>query len=115
MKLEIPQPDFRGRALSLTEQVEWCWQHWQPSKGIALIILDDVTDVGDYRHLLPKNNRFRILMTTRVRNLDPNIEEISLDMLSLQEALQLKLNTISCQPYIHSLSCSTKFSIIAKR
>ncbi|MBN4003024.1 MAG: tetratricopeptide repeat protein [Nostoc sp. LPT] len=89
MKLEIPQQDFRGRALSLTEQVEWCWQHWQPPKGIALIILDDVTALGDYRHLLPKNNCFRILMTTRVRNLDPNIEEISLDVLSPQEALQL--------------------------
>ncbi|MBR8840995.1 MAG: hypothetical protein DSM106950_45315 [Stigonema ocellatum SAG 48.90 = DSM 106950] len=43
MKLEVPQQDFRGRVLSLTEQVEWCWQHWQPSEGLALIILDDVT------------------------------------------------------------------------
>ena len=89
MNLVVPQQDFRGRVLSLTEQVEWCWQHWQPPQGLALIVLDDVTDVGNYRHLLPKTNRFRVLMTTRLRNLNPNIEEISLDVLSPEFALQL--------------------------
>ncbi|MDF5725984.1 MAG: tetratricopeptide repeat protein [Rhizonema sp. PD37] len=89
MNLSVPQQDNRGNPLSLTEQVEWCWQHWQPPEGLALIVLDDVTDVENYRHLLPKANRFRVLMTTRLRNLDANIEEISLDVLSPQEALQL--------------------------
>ncbi|MDF5729581.1 MAG: NB-ARC domain-containing protein [Rhizonema sp. PD38] len=89
MNLEVPQQDFRGRALSLTEQVEWCWQHWQPPEGVALIILDDVTDIASCRDFLPKANRHRVLMTTRWRNLNPNLEEISLDLLSPQEALQL--------------------------
>ncbi len=89
MNLVVPQQDFRGNPLSLTEQVEWCWENWQPSEGLALIVLDDVTDVGNCRQLLPKANRFRVLMTTRIRNLDSNIEEISLDVLSPQEALQL--------------------------
>ena len=89
MNLEVPQQDFSGNPRSLTEQVKWCWQHWQPPEGLALIVLDDVTDVGNYRHLLPKTNRFRVLMTTRLRNLNPNIEEISLDVLSPEFALQL--------------------------
>ncbi|MHC5828740.1 MAG: NB-ARC domain-containing protein, partial [Nostoc sp.] len=41
------------------------------------------------REFLPKTNRFRVLMTTRTRNLDPNIEEISLDVLSPEFALEL--------------------------
>ncbi|MDF5713878.1 MAG: tetratricopeptide repeat protein [Rhizonema sp. NSF051] len=89
MNLEVPQKDRHGRLLNLTQQVEWCWQNWQPSEGLALIVLDDVTNVENFRHLLPKANRFRVLITTRLRNLDANIEEISLDVLSLQEALQL--------------------------
>ena len=89
MKLEVPQQDFRGRVLNLIEQVKWCWQHWQPTEGLALIILDDVTSIASCRDFLPKANRFRVLITTRLRNLDPNIEEISLDVLSPQEALQL--------------------------
>ncbi len=89
MNLKVPQQDFRERVLSLTEQVEWCWENWKLPEGLALIVLDDVTEVENFRHLLPKTNRFRVLMTTRLRNLDANIEEISLDVLSPQEALQL--------------------------
>jgi len=55
----------------------------------ALILLDDVTSIASCQNFLPKANRFRVLMTTRLRNLDPNIEEISLDVMSQQEALQL--------------------------
>lgn len=88
MKLEVPQQDFRGRALSLTEQVAWCWQHWQPPEGRVLIVLDDVTSLEGCRDVLPRANRFRVLMTTRSRNLDSNIEEISLDVLSPDEALE---------------------------
>jgi len=88
MKLEVPQQDFRGRVLSLTEQVEWCWQNWRPTEGLALIILDDVTSLEGCGDFLPRANRFRVLMTTRVRNLDPNIEEISLDVLSPEFALE---------------------------
>ncbi|MBP5973938.1 tetratricopeptide repeat protein, partial [Brasilonema sp. CT11] len=89
MKLEVPQQDFRGKQLSLTEQVHWCWQNWQPPEGLALVVLDDITDLGSCREFLPTAHRFRVLMTTRLRNLDSNIEEISLDVLSPEEALQL--------------------------
>ena len=89
MNLQVPHQDFRGRVLSLTEQVEWCWQNWQPPDGLALIVLDDVTSLEGCGEFLPKANRFRVLITTRARNLDPNIEEISLNVLSPKEALEL--------------------------
>ncbi|WP_238360830.1 tetratricopeptide repeat protein, partial [Iningainema tapete] len=89
MKLEVPQKDFRERQLSLTEQVAWCWQNWQPPEGLVLVVLDDVTDLGSCREFIPGGNRFRVLMTTRLRNLDSNIYEISLNVLSPEEALQL--------------------------
>ncbi len=89
MNLKVPQQDSHGRRLSLTEQVQWCWQNWQPSEGLILVILDDVTSLEGCREFLPKINRFRVLMTTRLRNLDANIEEISLDVLSPEFALQL--------------------------
>jgi hypothetical protein len=76
MNLEVPQQDFRGRQLSLIEQVHWCWQNWQPPEGLALVVLDDITDLGSCREFLPTAHRFRVLMTTRLRNLDSNIEEI---------------------------------------
>ncbi len=89
MNLEVPQKDLRGNLLSLTEQVKWCWQNWQPPEGLALVVLDDITDLGSCREFLPTADRLRVLMTTRLRNLDTNIEEISLDVLSPEEALQL--------------------------
>ncbi|MBD2341436.1 tetratricopeptide repeat protein [Calothrix sp. FACHB-156] len=89
MNLEVPQRNFQGNPLNLIEQVAWCWQHWRPKEGLVLVVLDDVTDLSICREFLPKTNRFRVLMTTRLRNLDANIEEISLDVLSPTEALQL--------------------------
>ncbi len=88
MSLEVPQK--RGeRPLNLKEQVEWCWQHWQPADGIVLVVLDDVTDLGSCRGVLPTANRFRVLMTTRLRRIDTNFVEISLDVLPADKALEL--------------------------
>jgi tetratricopeptide (TPR) repeat protein len=90
LNLEVPQKDWRGELLTLPKQVEWCWDNWQPTEGRVLVVLDDVTDLGSCRGVLPMANRFRVLMTTRLRNLDPNfVEEIPLDVLSQKEALEL--------------------------
>ncbi len=94
MGLEVPQQDFHGNVLTLHQQVAWCWQNWQPSEGLVLVVLDDVTNLEEFSEIIPANNRFRILLTTRLRNIDTNIEEISLDVLSLEEALQLLINII---------------------
>ncbi|MBD2690841.1 tetratricopeptide repeat protein [Anabaena catenula] len=89
LKLEVPQKDFQGKPLNLTQQVVWCWQNWQPPEGLVLVILDDVTDLAHCRDFFPTSNRFRVLITTRLRHLDTNIREIPLDVLSPEEALQL--------------------------
>ncbi len=75
--------------LDLQEQVQWCWQHWKPSEGLVLVVLDDVTDLGSCRKILPTFKRFHVLVTTRQRDLDSNVFELPLDVLSLKEALEL--------------------------
>ncbi|UKP01311.1 tetratricopeptide repeat protein (plasmid) [Nostoc sp. UHCC 0870] len=89
MKLKVPQNNLQGKLLNPTEQVAWCWQNWKPLEGLVLVILDDVTNLETCREFLPKGKRFCVLMTTRLRNLDTNIQEIPLDVLSPQEALEL--------------------------
>jgi Effector-associated domain 10/NB-ARC domain len=88
MNLTVPQT-LNEKPLSLTEQVAWCWQNWQPPSGLVLLVFDDVTNLKNICSCLPRNNnRFRVLITTRLRRLDSNFIEISLDVLSLEEALQ---------------------------
>ncbi|MEH1920375.1 tetratricopeptide repeat protein, partial [Nostoc sp.] len=83
--LEIPQ-ELGGSFLSLQEQIAWCWSKYPNSKLPILIVFDDVTDLNNLRKVVPNNNRFRVLVTTRLRHLDPNfIQEISLDVLSPQK------------------------------
>jgi tetratricopeptide (TPR) repeat protein len=91
MGLNVPQ-QIQGKTLTLEDQINWCWENWQPSQGLVLVILDDVTKLADCRSLLPKNNRFCLLLTTRVRNLDYQIKEIPLDVLKPEKALELLIN-----------------------
>jgi len=100
LNLEVPQ-ELGERRLNLEEQVDWCWQNWytppaplgkggvRGGEGLVLVVLDDVTDLGSCRGVLPTANRFRVLMTTRLRSLDTNFVEIRLDVLSPDAALEL--------------------------
>ncbi|AFZ02242.1 tetratricopeptide repeat protein [Calothrix sp. PCC 6303] len=94
MGLEVPQHDFQGNNLTLVQQVAWCWQNWQPTEGLVLVVLDDVTNLQGFDELIPSNHRFRILLTTRLRDIDANVEEIPLDVLSEEEGLQLLINIL---------------------
>ena len=89
MGLEVPQKDPQGNLLTLKEQVTWCWTNWKPPSGLVLVILDDVTKIEDFSQLLPTNKRFRVVITTRLRDIDTNVKEIALDVLSPEEALEL--------------------------
>ncbi|MEH2061352.1 MAG: tetratricopeptide repeat protein, partial [Nostoc sp.] len=84
--LEIPQ-ELGGNFLSLKQQVAWCWSRYPDSPLPILIVFDDVTDLANLSEVVPKkDNRFRVLVTTRLRNLDANfIQEIALDVLSPQK------------------------------
>jgi hypothetical protein len=85
INLELP-PEIT----TIVEQAAWVWRHWQPPTGEVLVVLDDVTDWGNCLEVLPKDSRYRVLITTRLRNLDPqHVREIPLDVLSADEANQL--------------------------
>lgn len=74
------------------EQAKWCWHNWQPQAGLVLVVLDNVDDLTNWkncRQILPTNNRFCVLITSRLRNLGLNVTEISLDELSPEKALNL--------------------------
>ncbi len=86
--LKIPQ-EINGKPQNIKEQLDWCWQNWQPSTGRLLLIFDDITNLGYLPLILPTNNRFRVLLTTRIRNLDANIQEIPIDVLPADKALEL--------------------------
>ncbi|HEY9691668.1 MAG TPA: tetratricopeptide repeat protein [Oculatellaceae cyanobacterium] len=89
MNLKIP-PELAGKPLTLQQQVDFCWDKWQPPEGLVLVVLDDVNDWRNCRDILPNVNRFRVLITTRRRNIDPNlVEEISLEVLSTDAAVEL--------------------------
>ena len=83
--LEIPQ-ELGGILLSLKEQVAWCWSRYPNFELPILIVFDDVTNLDNLRQVVPEDNRFRVLITTRLRHLDPIfIKEIPLDVLSPQK------------------------------
>ncbi|MGI8500218.1 MAG: tetratricopeptide repeat protein, partial [Hassallia sp.] len=86
---EVPQKQGE-RLLTPQEQVAWCWQKWQPAEKLVLVVLDDVTDENweTCQSLLPTTNRFRVLLTTRLRNLD-NVQELPLNVLPPDKALEL--------------------------
>jgi tetratricopeptide (TPR) repeat protein len=86
---EVPQK-LGEKPLNLQEQVAWCWQNWQPAEKLVLVVLDDVTDENweTCQSLLPTTNRFRVLLTTRLRNLD-NVQELPLNVLPPDKALEL--------------------------
>ena len=89
MGLEVPQTDFQENALTLEQQVSWCWQNWKPQSGLVLVVFDDVISLEGFPELLPALKRFRVLMTTRLRDMETNFEEMHLDVLSEEEALEL--------------------------
>ncbi|MBR8840233.1 MAG: hypothetical protein DSM106950_41155 [Stigonema ocellatum SAG 48.90 = DSM 106950] len=84
LSLKIPE------GLELSDQVAFCWRNWQ--EGDVLLVLDDVVnysrDVEPYLPPRAASNRFKILMTTRLK-FGPPIQSISLDVLSEEQSLEL--------------------------
>ncbi|MBD2124736.1 NB-ARC domain-containing protein [Trichocoleus sp. FACHB-262] len=71
----------------LTNQVRWCWQHWNPNQ--VLVIFNDVADYTKIRpYLPPPNSRFHVLLTTRLRLLKDS-ERLELNVLHPDAAILL--------------------------
>ncbi|WP_013322199.1 tetratricopeptide repeat protein [Gloeothece verrucosa] len=82
LNYEIPQ-QLRGKRLTLSEQVRECWGQYAASELPILLVFDDVTNLDNLREVVPSENRFRVLVTTRLQYLDPNfISEVGLEVLS---------------------------------
>ena len=83
VQLGLKIPD----SLDLTDQVAFCWRNW--SSGDVLVILDDVISYLDVQpYLPPVERKFKVLMTSRLKFGSP-IQSLSLDVLSLEQALEL--------------------------
>jgi pimeloyl-ACP methyl ester carboxylesterase len=88
LNLKIPE------GLELLDQVAFCWRNWR--EGQVLLVLDDVTNyTRDIQPYLPPaaSNRFKVLMTTRLKFGSP-IQVLSLDVLSSEQSLELLTSLI---------------------
>ena len=75
----------------LADQVQSVWNRWprQDDGEPVLLIYDDVADYGDIEGLLPTDDRFQVLLTTRLQNLAAGVEDFRLELLSKEASLQL--------------------------
>ncbi len=92
--LEVPQKT-QGRPTTTAEQVDWCWRNWRPA-GPVLVVLDDVDDWAKCAPVMPKESRFRVLVTTREQALARQFRTIALDALELPQALDLLAQLEKC-------------------
>ncbi|MBW4422816.1 MAG: hypothetical protein KME13_27170 [Myxacorys californica WJT36-NPBG1] len=80
---------FDNKPLTLDQQFELCLQDWKPN-GAVLMVLDDVSEATDFQSVVQKlPSRFRVLLTTQVRQLDASFFELPLDILAPEKALEL--------------------------
>lgn len=87
MRLNIPEGLEK-----VDEQVSYCWRNWR--KGNVLVVLDDVVNYAMVEpYLPPKNARFKVLMTTRLKFGSP-IKLLPLKVLSLDDSLELLISII---------------------
>ncbi|AOY81004.2 tetratricopeptide repeat protein [Moorena producens JHB] len=97
MNLEVPQEN-EGKALTLEQKAQWCWDNWQPSDNLVLVILDDVTEFDKIKAYLPPNHpRFKIIITTRKQSLAESFEMLPLEVLSEAAALELLQSLIGTE------------------
>jgi len=94
LKLKVPQKDYQGNSLNIEQQVAWCWQNWQSSQGLVLVIFDDVSNKENWRAYLPNNSHFRVLLTSRLQSFATNIKKIALNVFSPDEALEIFINMV---------------------
>jgi hypothetical protein len=82
---------------SLKGRVRYCWNNWQ-REGNVLVVFDDVTSYGQIKdYLPPQNSRFRVLITTRRRNLGSPVVRIELNVLNPDDAIDLLKSLIGSE------------------
>ncbi|MGP1384415.1 MAG: tetratricopeptide repeat protein [Thainema sp.] len=80
--------------LDVVGQVAFCWRQWPrfdpaaQKPELVLVVLDDVTDYRQVEPYLPRDDRFTVLMTTRVE-LGSRIAKLPIGVLARADALDL--------------------------
>jgi tetratricopeptide (TPR) repeat protein len=80
--------------LDILTQTHWCWQHWPSPPRAVLLVIDDVNDYERVVPYLPRSNRFKVVITTRLRSLGSDISTLDLDTFSEADAQVLLGNLI---------------------
>ena len=63
LRMGIQPPDTLD---NLEERLQFCYEEWaKQTSGNALLVLDDVSDYRAVQPLLPRNPRFKVLLTAR--------------------------------------------------
>ncbi|MFM6063598.1 MAG: NB-ARC domain-containing protein [Microcystis panniformis] len=94
----LAMPEKLQKSGSVEEQVKWCWQNWHPQEGQILIVIDDVKSLEDIpQELLPISSRFKVMLTTRQRNLSLRFWELPLGVLSEAESIELLTKIVDAQ------------------
>jgi tetratricopeptide (TPR) repeat protein len=74
---------------NLEERLQFCYQEWaKKTSGNALLVLDDVNDYRAVQRLLPRNPRFKVLLTAR-QIVPPPVGCLPLKVLKPEAALNL--------------------------
>ncbi|MCZ8223305.1 MAG: tetratricopeptide repeat protein, partial [Microcystis sp. LE19-84.1B] len=94
----LAMPEKLQKLGSVEEQVKWCWQNWHPQEGQILIVIDDVKSLEDIpEELLPISSRFKVMLTTRQRNLSLRFWELPLGVLSEGESIELLTKIVDAE------------------
>ncbi|MBW4571205.1 MAG: tetratricopeptide repeat protein [Tolypothrix carrinoi HA7290-LM1] len=73
--------------LDIRNQLGFCWSHWR--EGKVLIVFDDVNDFARIFNYLPSEDRFKVLITTRLTYGPPGIKFLEISVLNESVALKL--------------------------
>ena len=74
-----------------TDQVQWYYDRWLKAipEGLRLLVFDDVADYDAVRALFPQDERFRVLLTTRLQLQKEQTQRLVLEALPPLQAYEL--------------------------
>ena len=95
LRMGIQPPDTLH---NLEERLQFCYEEWaKKTSGNALLVLDDVNDYRAVQRLLPRNPRFKVLLTAR-QFVPPPVGCLPLKVLKPEAALNLLRRTAGDWP-----------------
>ncbi|MEG4580911.1 tetratricopeptide repeat protein [Microcoleus sp. MON1_C5] len=87
LRMGIEPPDTLD---NLEERLQFCYEEWaKQTSGNALLVLDDVNDYRAVQRLLPRNPRFKVLLTARQRLEEKTLQRLDLKKLRPLDAFKL--------------------------